>query len=47
MIGMCNAATAWYGIEPDADHERIVAAFVRLALDGTLAARTRSTRAHR
>jgi AcrR family transcriptional regulator len=47
MIGMCNAATAWYGIEQDADHDRIVAAFARLALDGTLAPRTRSARAHR
>ena len=37
VIGMCNSATAWYGIEPGATVERIAADFVRLLVDGILA----------
>jgi hypothetical protein len=45
MIGMCNAATAWYGIEPDASLERIAGGFARLLLSGL--ARTGSAAAAR
>jgi len=34
LLGMCNAAPAWYGKEPDASVARIAAAFGRLALEG-------------
>jgi AcrR family transcriptional regulator len=34
IIGMCNAATAWYGIEPDASLERITSGFASLVLSG-------------
>jgi AcrR family transcriptional regulator len=34
IIGMCNAATAWYGIEPDASLERITGGFARLLTSG-------------
>lgn len=34
LIGMCNAAAAWYGREPRANLERISGAFSRLMLDG-------------
>lgn len=34
IIGMCNAATAWYGIEPDAGLERIAGGFARLLISG-------------
>lgn len=36
-IGMCNAAAAWYGIEPGATIERIASAFARLLVDGVAA----------
>jgi AcrR family transcriptional regulator len=44
VLGMCNAAPAWYGKEPNASIERIVEAFARLAQDG-LAPRARRRRA--
>jgi len=34
LLGMCNAAPAWYGKEPGASVERIAAEFGRLALEG-------------
>ena len=34
IIGMCNAATAWYGIEADASLDRITNAFSRLVISG-------------
>ena len=34
LLGMCNAASAWYGKEPDATVERIAAEFARLAVEG-------------
>lgn len=34
IIGMCNAAVAWYGREPKADLARIVGAFSAMALEG-------------
>jgi TetR/AcrR family transcriptional regulator, cholesterol catabolism regulator len=34
IVGMCNAATAWYGIEPDASLERITGGFARLLISG-------------
>lgn len=34
IIGMCNAATAWYGIEADASLERIAGTFTRLVVSG-------------
>lgn len=34
LLGMCNAAAAWYGREPRATLERISTAFSRLLLDG-------------
>ncbi|MGH8682796.1 MAG: TetR/AcrR family transcriptional regulator [Burkholderiales bacterium] len=34
LLGMCNAAPAWYGKEPGASVERIAAGFGRLAVDG-------------
>ncbi len=37
LLGMCNAAPAWYGIEPDAAVERIAAAFGRLLVEGICA----------
>lgn len=37
VLGMCNAATAWYGIEPGAGVERITDTFTRLATAGLLA----------
>lgn len=33
-IGMCNAAAAWYGREPEAPLERISGAFAKLLLEG-------------
>lgn len=33
-IGMCNAASAWYGIEPGATLERIADEFARLLVEG-------------
>lgn len=33
-IGMCNAAAAWYGREPDAPLERISGAFAQLLVEG-------------
>ena len=37
LLGMCNAAPAWYGKEPDATLERIAGEFSRLVLDGATA----------
>jgi hypothetical protein len=34
IIGMCNAAVAWFGREPKADLARIVGAFSAMALQG-------------
>jgi AcrR family transcriptional regulator len=34
LLGMCNAAPAWYGKEPGASVERIAAEFGRLVLEG-------------
>lgn len=34
IIGMCNAAVAWFGREPKADLARIVGAFAAMALQG-------------
>ncbi len=42
LLGMCNAAPAWYGKEPGASIERIAAEFARLAIDGLAAGRSRS-----
>jgi AcrR family transcriptional regulator len=39
LLGMCNAAPAWYGKEPDASVERIAAEFGRMALEGLSAGR--------
>lgn len=36
-IGMCNAAAAWYGIEPGATIERIAGRFARLLIEGVAA----------
>jgi AcrR family transcriptional regulator len=44
-IGMCNAAAAWYGIEPGATIERIAGSFARLLIDGVAAPLTRRTTA--
>jgi TetR/AcrR family transcriptional regulator, cholesterol catabolism regulator len=40
VIGMCNSATAWYGIEPGATIERIAADFARLLIEGIAAPST-------
>ena len=37
VLGMCNAATAWYGIEPDASVERITGQFAKFVSAGLLA----------
>lgn len=37
LLGMCNAASAWYGKEPGATIERIAAEFGRLAVEGVAA----------
>jgi AcrR family transcriptional regulator len=34
LLGMCNAAVDWYGVEPGATIERIADEFGRLVLDG-------------
>jgi AcrR family transcriptional regulator len=39
LLGMCNAAVNWYGIEPDATIERIAAEFGRVLVDGIAARR--------
>ena len=44
-IGMCNAASAWYGREPGATIERIADTFARLLLAGVAAPVTRRTSA--
>jgi AcrR family transcriptional regulator len=45
VLGMCNAAPAWYGKEANASIERIVDGFARLALEG--ATRPRGPRSRR
>jgi AcrR family transcriptional regulator len=35
-IGMCNAAAAWYGREPEASLERISSAFTQLLIEGVV-----------
>ncbi len=35
-IGMCNAAAAWYGREPEASLERISGAFKQLLVEGVV-----------
>ena len=42
LLGMCNAAPAWLGKEPDASIERVAAEFSRLILDGAVAPRKRT-----
>ena len=42
LLGMCNAAPAWLGKEPDASIERVAAEFSRLILDGAAAPRRRA-----
>ena len=42
LLGMCNAAPAWLGKEPDATIERVAAEFSRLILDGAAAPRKRA-----
>jgi AcrR family transcriptional regulator len=37
LLGMCNAAVNWHGIEPGATIERIARAFGALLIDGVLA----------
>jgi len=37
MLGMCNAVSAWYGIEPNATIERIAEEFGHLLVDGARA----------
>lgn len=37
IIGLCNAASAWYGVEPDADVETIANTFAGLVLGGLVA----------
>ncbi|MDH4189512.1 MAG: TetR/AcrR family transcriptional regulator [Betaproteobacteria bacterium] len=37
LIGMCNAATAWYGLEPGASLERIVRNYARFMIEGVAA----------
>ncbi|MGC2520780.1 MAG: TetR family transcriptional regulator [Burkholderiales bacterium] len=44
ILGMCNAATAWYGIEPDAGVDRIAATFTALVTSGVLARNRPRTR---
>ena len=44
-IGMCNAASAWYGVEPGATIERIAGNFARLLVVGVAAPVTRRTSA--
>jgi AcrR family transcriptional regulator len=39
LLGMCNAAPAWYGKEPGVSVERIASEFGRIALEGLRAAR--------
>jgi AcrR family transcriptional regulator len=34
ILGVCNAASSWYGIEPDADVEKIAATFHTLVIEG-------------
>ena len=34
IIGMCNSALAWYGIEPDAEVDRIAHTFAQLVVTG-------------
>jgi hypothetical protein len=41
LLGMCNAAPAWLGKEPDASIEQVAAEFSRLVLDGAAAPRRR------
>jgi TetR/AcrR family transcriptional regulator, cholesterol catabolism regulator len=42
LLGMCNAATAWYGIEPDSTLERITATFAAMVREGIAARRPRA-----
>ena len=42
LLGMCNAAPAWLGKEPDASIERVATEFARLVLDGAAAPRRRA-----
>jgi hypothetical protein len=42
LLGMCNAAPAWLGTEPDATIERVAAEFSQLILDGARARRRRA-----
>lgn len=44
LLGMCNAAVNWHGIEPGATIERIAAEFGSLLVDGTLARGARRAR---
>lgn len=45
LLGMCNAATAWYGIEPEATLGRIAEEFARLAIHGAGAGQSKPSRA--
>jgi AcrR family transcriptional regulator len=47
LLGMCNAAPAWYGKEPGATVERIATEFGRLAVDGLTTGRARPRGARR
>ena len=42
LLGMCNAAPAWLGKEPDATIEGVAAEFSQLVLDGARARRRRA-----
>ncbi|MCZ7566390.1 MAG: TetR/AcrR family transcriptional regulator [Burkholderiales bacterium] len=44
-IGMCNAASAWYGVEPGATLERIAGVFAALLLEGVRTPMMRRTSA--
>jgi AcrR family transcriptional regulator len=46
LLGMCNAAINWHGIEPGATIDRIAGEFGRLLIDGTIAP-TRRRKARR
>ena len=44
LIGMCNAATGWYGLEPGASLERIVKNYARFIIEGVAARPARRAR---
>lgn len=45
LLGMCNAVSSWYGIEPRAGIERVADEFGRLLVDGLVSTRKALARA--